>query len=115
MPQILWIQYFLEAQGMKVSDNVVYQYNQSAMKLEENGRASSGKQIRHINICYFLVTDCMQANKVKVEYFPTEIIIADYYKNPLQVKLFRLLLNLILNLRVEEIRNITLSEKLIKM
>ena len=24
MPQILWTRYFLEAQGMKVSDNVVY-------------------------------------------------------------------------------------------
>ena len=39
MPQMLWMRYFLEAQGMKVSDNVVYQDNQSAMKLEKNGRA----------------------------------------------------------------------------
>ena len=43
MPQILWMRYFLEAKGVKVSDNVVYQDNQSAMKLEKNGRASSGK------------------------------------------------------------------------
>ena len=35
MTQILWMQYFLEAQGMKVSNNVVYQDNQSAMKLEK--------------------------------------------------------------------------------
>ena len=35
MTQILWMRYFLEAQGMKVSDNVVYQDNQSAMKLEK--------------------------------------------------------------------------------
>ena len=34
MTQILWMKYFLEAQGMKVSDNVVYQDNQSAMRLE---------------------------------------------------------------------------------
>eukprot|EP00957_Ditylum_brightwellii_P138868 10584949-Ditylum_brightwellii.AAC.1 len=38
MPQILWIQYFLEAQGVEVKDNVVYQDNQSAMKLERNGK-----------------------------------------------------------------------------
>ena len=50
MPQILWMRYFVEAQGMKVSDNVVYQDNQSAMKSEKNGRASSGKQTQHINI-----------------------------------------------------------------
>ena len=35
MPQILWMRSFLEAQGMKVYDNIVYQDNQSAMKLEK--------------------------------------------------------------------------------
>ena len=35
MTQILWMSYFLEAQDMKVSDNVFYQDNQSAMKLEK--------------------------------------------------------------------------------
>ena len=35
MPQILWMRYLLEVQGMKVSDNLVYQDNQSAMKLEK--------------------------------------------------------------------------------
>ena len=43
MPQILWMRYFLETHGIMVSDNVVYQDNQSAMKLEKNGRASSGE------------------------------------------------------------------------
>ena len=55
---------------MKVSDNVVYQDNQSAMKLEKNGRASSGKQTQHVNIHYFLVTDRIQAKEIKVEYCP---------------------------------------------
>ena len=35
MPKILWMRYFLEAQGMKVSDNVVYKYIQTAMKLKK--------------------------------------------------------------------------------
>ena len=38
-PQILWMRYFMEAQGMKVSDNVVYQDNQSAMKLEKKWKS----------------------------------------------------------------------------
>ena len=71
MPQILWMHYFLEAQGMKVSDNVVYQDNQNAMKLEKNGRASNGKRTRNINIQYLFVTDRIQANEMKVEYCPT--------------------------------------------
>ena len=29
MPQILWMQYFLEDQGFKMSDNIAYQDNQS--------------------------------------------------------------------------------------
>ena len=52
---------------------------------------------------------------MKVEYCPTEMMIADFYTKPLQGKLFRLFRNLILNLREEDIRNITLSEKLTEM
>ena len=100
---------------MKISDNIVYQDNQRAMKLEKNGKASSGKRTRHINIRYFFVTDRIQANKMKVEYCPTEMMIADIYTKPLQGKLFRLFQNLILNLREEYIQNITLSEKLTQM
>jgi hypothetical protein len=48
MPQILWTRYFLEAQGYGVEDSLVYQDNQSAILLEKNGRASSGKRTRHI-------------------------------------------------------------------
>ena len=64
---------------MKVSDNIVYQNIQSAMKLENNGRASIGKQTQHINIGYYFVTDRIQANETKVEYCPTEIMIACFY------------------------------------
>ena len=35
MPQILWMHYFLEAQGIKVSDYIVYQDIQSAMKFDK--------------------------------------------------------------------------------
>ena len=90
MPQILWVRYLLEAQGMKVSDNVVYQDNQSTMKLEKNGRASSGKRTRHINIHYFFVTDRIRANGMKVEYCSTSMMMANFYTKPLQGKLFRL-------------------------
>ena len=75
---------------MKVSDNIVYQDNQSTMKFKKNGRASSGEKTRHINIRYFFVTDRIQANETKVEYCPMEMTIADFYMKPLQVKLFRL-------------------------
>ena len=35
MPQVLWTRYFMEAQGYKVSDNIVYQDNESAIRLKK--------------------------------------------------------------------------------
>lgn len=41
---------FLEAQGYDIVNNVVYQNNQSAMKLKVNGRRSSTKNTRYMEI-----------------------------------------------------------------
>ena len=68
MPQALWTRYFMEAQGYEVSDNIIYQDNQSAMLLEKNGRGSSSKRTRHINIRYFFITDRIKNKEVSVEY-----------------------------------------------
>ena len=46
MPTILWARYFLKAQGYDVTDNIIYQDNQSAILLEKNGKASSSKRTR---------------------------------------------------------------------
>jgi hypothetical protein len=53
MPIIIWTRNFLKAQGYEVLENTVYQDNQSAILLEKNGRASSGKRTRHVDIRYF--------------------------------------------------------------
>ena len=50
MPQVLWTRYFLESQGYPIRDNILYQYNQSAMLLENNWCGSSSRRTRHINI-----------------------------------------------------------------
>jgi hypothetical protein len=50
MPKVLWTLYFLEAQGYKIDDNVLYQDNKSSIMLETNGRGSSGKQTKHIAV-----------------------------------------------------------------
>jgi hypothetical protein len=44
MTMVLWVNLFLEAQGIEVVDNIIYQDNKSAMLLEKNGRQSSGKK-----------------------------------------------------------------------
>ena len=89
LPQVLWTRYFLEAQGYGVKDSVVYQDNQSAILLEKNGKGSSSKRTRHINIRYFFVTDRIAANEVSTKYCPTGEMVADFFTKPLQGSLFK--------------------------
>jgi Reverse transcriptase (RNA-dependent DNA polymerase)/Zinc knuckle len=97
MPQVLWTRYFLEAQGYGVKDSVVYQDNQSAILLEKNGRASSSKRTRHINIRYFFVTDRVASKEVSVQYCPTGDMVADFFTKPLQGSLFKKFRDQIMN------------------
>ena len=79
----------MEAQGWNLADNVLYQDNQSAMLLEKNGKASSGKRTKHINIRYFFVTDRIAKGDLNIEWYPTGDMIGDYMTKPLQGSLFR--------------------------
>ena len=54
MPIICWAHYFLLLQGYRIIENLLLQDNKRSILLEQNGRASSGKSMRHINIWYFL-------------------------------------------------------------
>ena len=38
LTQVIWTWYFLKEHGYKIRDNVIYQDNQSTIKLEKNGR-----------------------------------------------------------------------------
>jgi hypothetical protein len=80
--KILWTKLFIEAQGFKVK-TIVLRDNTSSMKLEENGKASSGKRTRHFNIKYFYITDLIQRGEMQIQYCPTEEMIADYMTKPL--------------------------------
>ena len=103
MPQVLWTRYFLEAQGYIIVDNILYQGKQSSMKLEKNGKRSSVKRTRHINIRYFFVTDRIAAGELSVDNCPTMDMIADYFTKPLQGSQFRRFRNVILGIQEVDI------------
>ena len=67
MPIVLWSWYFLMAQGYGVTQNLLLQDNQSSILLERNGKASSGKRTRHINIRYFFITDRVNMKEIEIE------------------------------------------------
>ena len=98
MAIVLWTRLFLEAQGYYVHDNVIFQDNESAMLLEQNGKASSGRKTRHINIRYYFVTDNIRRQRLRVEHCPTEHMIGDFHTKPLQGAQFRRFRKAILNL-----------------
>ena len=77
----------MEAQGYGVSV-LLNQDNQSTIKLADNGKASSGKGTRHINIHYFFITDRIARKEVGIQYCPTKEMVADYFTKPLQGELF---------------------------
>ena len=62
--QILWTCNFLISQGYLVQENVVYQDNMSTILLENNGRKSSTKRTKHIELQYFFIHDQMLQEKV---------------------------------------------------
>ena len=96
--QVLWTKYFLEAQGYAVADSKIYQDNMSAMLLERNGRSSSGKATRHINIRYFFVQDRIQSGEISLEHCPTADMTGDFNTKPLQGSPFIKFRKAILNL-----------------
>ena len=97
MPQVLWTRYFMEAQGYEIKDSIVYQDNKSTILLAENGKASSGRRTRHINIRYFFVKDRVASGEVSIQYCPTKEMVADFFTKPLQGALFVKLRDEIMN------------------
>jgi hypothetical protein len=98
MGMILWTRLFLQNQGYEVNNTKIYQDNQSAMLMERNGKRSSTKRTRHINIRYFFITDCIKEGGIDVEYCPTEQMITDIFTKPLQGNAFRKFHDAILNI-----------------
>jgi Reverse transcriptase (RNA-dependent DNA polymerase) len=98
MGQLIWTQNFLQDQGYSSTKTTLFQDNQSAILLEKNGRMSSSKRTRHLNIRYFFITDRIAAKELTVEYCPTEQMVADFFTKPLQGSLFRRLRDIVMNI-----------------
>ena len=95
---------FLEHQGYPILNNIVFQDNQSAIKMERNGRNSCTGNSRHIAVRYFFTKDRIEKGKLVVEYCPTNLMIADFFTKALQGKVFKFFRDIIMGYTtVEEI------------
>jgi hypothetical protein len=89
MPIILWTCYFLPSQGYKVIENLLLQNNKSSILLKRNRKASSGKCTRHINICYFFITDQVNMKELTIKWCPIKQMVANFMTKPIQSSHFR--------------------------
>ena len=88
MLHILWTNLFLKVQDYKTLDTILYQDNQSTILLEKNGMWSSSKQTKHLNCCYYFITNRISAGDISIKYCPTGEMVGDFFMKPLQVNYF---------------------------
>ena len=87
---------FLEKQGYKLEDNILFQDNQSAMKMEINSHRSCTGNSRHVHIRHFFVKDLVDKKIIRVLYYPTTKMLTDFFTKPLQGELFRFMRSIIM-------------------
>ena len=86
-----------------IHDNVIYQDNQSAIRLKNNGKRSNSKRTRHINIRYGFITDMIMKQEASVDFFSTFYMIGDYFTKALQGYQFRRFCNIVLGIHEGDI------------
>jgi hypothetical protein len=89
LPNILWVKMFMAKQGYVIEDNFLEQDNESAIKMESNGKSSAGPRSRHIDIRYFWIKDRTKSAGIKIRHCPTLQMLGDFFTKPLQGNLFR--------------------------
>ena len=77
--QVLWTKHFLECHRYEVNSSTIYQDNEASILLEHNGKRSSKKGTRFINIRYFFITDKVQNGEINIKYMLTGEMISDYF------------------------------------
>ena len=95
LPFNLWLMNFLHGKGCGIMNNVVYQYNQSAISMDNNGRNYCTGNSIHMNNSYF-VRYIVDKGEVKIKYCPTQMMLEDYFTKPLKGKVLKIFRDVIM-------------------
>ena len=71
LPTVLRTKYFIEAQGYNAEHNIMYQDNESMLKMLINGKKSCTPRSKHIK-ANFLAKDYYDKGKIKFAKYHTE-------------------------------------------
>ena len=84
LPYNIWIFLFMGAQRYDIKQNILFQDNQSAIKIYKNGNNSCTGKSRKFDICYFFAKYSIESNKMFIAYCSTEHMFADFFTKSLQ-------------------------------
>ena len=97
--QALRARRFLEAQGCTLGSATLCQGNQSAIFIEQNGKAPSAKRARHISIRHFCIAGATNEQKLAgAQHLLADLAQGGYYTKPLSGGQFHRMRNLILSI-----------------
>ncbi len=94
---ILWTRHFLEAQGYKITSNIIYQVNMSTLSFAKYGHVSISKRTKHIKAKYLYVHHYLNTGDLTLPYCPTDQMWADILTKPLQGSKFHLFWAFLMN------------------
>ena len=57
--------------------------------MDKNGRNSCTGKYRHISVRYVFMKEWIDKGTLRVKYFPTHLMLEDYFMNPLMGKMFK--------------------------
>jgi hypothetical protein len=76
LKELIWLQRLLKEIGYDISDqNTIYTDNQSAIALAHNPEHHA--RTKHIDIQYHFIRNCVEDGTTRLEYCPTEDMVAD--------------------------------------
>ena len=88
LESIMWVLFFIQAQGYEVTKNILMQDNKSTILLAKNGRFSISKRTKHIKNSYFIIKDKIGKGLIIIQYFPTGDMWTNTNTKALQGSLF---------------------------
>eukprot|EP00957_Ditylum_brightwellii_P148192 11283409-Ditylum_brightwellii.AAC.1 len=89
LPQQLYTNMIFEAQSYVISSSVIFQGNQGAIHLEQNGCGSGGKRTRHMDVMFFFITDRVEAGEIMLEHCLSGEMRGDFFSKLLQGNPFK--------------------------
>ena len=88
------------AQGFEMKPTIIFEDNESTIKLINNGRRSSSRKTTHIDNKYFYIHGKIIDGKIKTSFKPTDEMWADGLWTLLQGNQFVLFRNQVLNANI---------------